>query len=66
MDSEFGEISFDSEKVTQLIEKNKINVESIVEIAQTRKTSGIRNIYQKIKEVIINRGKEHGEDTRDK
>ena len=72
VDSEFGEISFDTEKVKQLAEQKKqvtrtnFNSKGMAEISKTRKVSGVRSIYEKIKEVIKNRGKENGKDTRDK
>lgn len=72
VDSEFGEISFDAEKAKQLAEPKKqvkrtnFNSKKIAEMSKTRKVSGIRSIYEKIKETIKNRGKENGKDTRDK
>ena len=71
VDSEFGEISFDTEKAKQLAEqkqltRTKFNSKEIAEMSKTRNISGVRSIYQKIKEAIKNRGKENGKDTRDK
>ena len=67
VDPEFGDISFDSEKAKQLTEKENsskasFNFKEMLEMSKTRKVSGIRGIYDKIK----NKGKENGKYTRDK
>lgn len=72
VDYDFGEISFDIEKIKQLTEQKKqvsrtnFNSKEMEEISKTRKISGVHSIYEKIKEAIKNRGKENGKDTRDK
>ena len=67
VDSEFGDIFFDEEKVKQLAEKkqktkNNFNSKEMSEMSRTRKSSGIRGIYKKTKEKINNRGKVNRED----
>lgn len=68
VDSEFGQISFDAEKAKQLIEQRKqvtranFNSKEITEMSRTRKVSGIRNIFEKIRETIKIRGKENVKD----
>lgn len=72
LDSEFGQISFDEEKAKQLAEQKKqvtrtnFNSKEMAGMSKTRKVSGIRSIYEKIKETIKNRGKDNGKETRDK
>ena len=71
VDSEFGEISFDSEKAKQLSEKeNKGKVQfhfkEIIDMSKTRKILDIRGIYEKIKEKIKNKGRENEEKSKDK
>lgn len=68
IDSEFGEISFDTKLAEQKKEvtRTNFNAKAISKMSKTRKVSGIRSIYEKIKETIKNRGKENGKDTRDK
>lgn len=71
VDSDFGEISFDAEKAKQLaqggkkITRTNFNAVEIAEISKTRKVSGIKSIYEKIKEKMNNRGKKNGKDSRD-
>ena len=69
--SGFGEISIDTEKAKKIAKKtstrNKLNSKDMSEMSKTRKSSGIRYIYEQIKERIINyKGKMNEEDTRDK
>lgn len=69
IDIETGEVNFDAEKATQLkkqITRTNFDSKQIAEMSQTRKVSGIRNIYEKIKGTITNKGRENGKDTRDK
>ena len=71
VDHEFGEIYFDAEKSKQLTEKKQIaknyfNAKEMSEMSKSRTSSGIRGIYEKFKEKINDRGRENGEDTRDK
>lgn len=70
VDPEIGEISFNPEKARQLathkkeITKNNFSFKDLKSIAGTRRAQSIRNIYEKFKKIIINRGKENEEQSK--
>lgn len=71
MEDASGEIHFDTEKTQKLEEKNQdpkkqFSIEEISEMSKTRTRSGIIGIYDKIKQIIKNKGKEKEDESKDK
>ncbi len=69
VDSELGEVSFDVEEAQKLIKKKSqiiYDSEDLKTVAKTRKLSGIRKIYELIKEKMKNRGKYNEENSKNK